>query len=149
MFSKLFIFASLLASGIAYGPNCKVETEEVETQLCHIAPTNLCGVEEGGVLVAQHVELDKVCVDIVDKYCVPALVAADGCTEVTRNVCLPTTKLVDTPSLEIPAPYNSEHICRILPKGTCVAKVNIVYKTVCEPVELPKLVYHGLPLVYG
>jgi len=142
MFSKLFIFASLLASGIAYAPNCKVAHDEVETQVCHIQPTQVCGVEADDAVVFQHIEPDTLTVDVVDTFCVPAVVAADGCTDVTRKIVLSTAKVVDTPSGPIPAPYAA--LCRILPKAVCNPVPHKLPKTVCEPVELPKLVYyHG------
>ena len=78
MFSKLLIFASFLAVGIAYAPNCKVAHDDVETQVCHIQPTQVCGAEDDGTVVFQHVEPDTLTVDVVDTFCVPAVVAADG-----------------------------------------------------------------------
>merc|ERR1712088_1165628 len=102
--------------GLLAGPNCKVETDEITTQLCSLAPTKVCGVEADGVLIPQAIEHDTVCAKVVDH---------------------PTPKLLGW--------YASELICRLLPKGTCEAKVTKVPKTVCEAIVLKPapFVYFG------
>jgi len=141
MFFKLFVFVTLLSGGIAYIPNCKVEVEEVETQVCMIKPTKVCVGEEDGDVMFHRVHLEPLCVDVVDKMCVPAAVPADGCQDVTRKVCLTTSKLMDTPicpGCPKPEPDSTvPPLCHLLPRGTCEARMMKVPKTVCEPVELP------------
>lgn len=146
MFSKIIIFSCLVATGFGYfyahGPNCKVEVQEVEAQLCHIKPTKVCGTEVDGEVIFQKIVPDEpVCVDVVDKHCLPHKVPEDGCKEHTRKVCVPADKVVDVPSGKIPEPYAAEEVCRILPKAECEAKVHKVPKTVCEPVEAKPYFY--------
>merc|ERR1712241_1587924 len=142
MFSKIFIFSCFLASGLAYvlvSTNCKVETVDVTTASCSLALKKVCGAEADGKVIFQTVvAADPVCADVVDKLCVPVLKAlgVDGCTEVTRKVCLASTKLVDVPSLPIPAVFQNEAFCSLIPKGECKDVVTKLSKTVCEPVEL-------------
>merc|ERR1712001_517087 len=128
MIAKVLILSCLVASGFVLlaGPNCKVETDEITTQLCSLAPTKVCGVEADGVLIPQAIEPDTVCADVVDVLCVPA------------------TKVVDPPTPNLLGWYASELICRLLPKGTCEAKVTKVPKPVCEAIVLKPV-----PFVYG
>merc|ERR1712241_976632 len=147
MISKVLILSCLVASGFALlaGPNCKVETDEITTQLCSLAPTKVCSVEADGVLIPQAIEPDTVCADVVDVLCVPAATEEASCSEVTRKICLPSTKVVDHPTPKLLGWYASELICRLLPKGTCEAKVTKVPKTVCEAIVLKPapFVYFG------
>merc|ERR1712241_500724 len=142
MLSKIFIFSCFLASGLAYvlvSTNCKVETVDVTTASCSLALKKVCGAEADGKVIFQTVAAaDPVCADVVDKLCVPVLKAlgVDGCTEVTRKVCLASTKLVDVPSLPIPEIFQNEAFCSLIPKGECKDVVTKLSKTVCEPVEL-------------
>ena len=113
-----------------------METVEVESQICYIKPTKVCGTEADGEVIFQEVVPDEpVCVDVVDKLCFPAKVAEEGCKERTRKACVPNHKVVDHPSGKIPEPYADEKICRRVPKAECEAKVHEVPKTVCEPIE--------------
>lgn len=121
--------------------NCKVAYEDIATQVCGLKPTKVCGVEKDGAVISQSIAADVVCTDVVSKLCVPAVVAADGCHDVTKKVCLGSNKIVDHASVKIPAPFDSEAICRIIPKGECKEVVHKVAKTVCEPVELPKFTH--------
>ena len=139
MIFKLFIFACLVATGFGhygYGPKCKIETEDVESQLCYIKPTKVCGTEVDGEVIFQQIVPDEpVCIDVVDKLCIPAKVPEEGCKELTRKACVPAHKVVDHPSGKIPEPYADEKTCRLLPKAECKTKVHKVPKKVCEPVE--------------
>ena len=47
MIAKVLILSCLVASGfgLLVGPNCKVETDDITTQVCTLAPTKVCGVE--------------------------------------------------------------------------------------------------------
>ena len=142
MLSKIFIFSCFLASGIAHlivYSSCKIETVDVTTASCSLALKKVCGAEADGKVIFQTVAAaDPVCADVVDKLCVPVLKAlgVDGCTEVTRKVCLASTKLVDVPSLPIPEFWQNEAFCWFVPKGKCTDVVTKLSKTVCEPVEL-------------
>merc|ERR1712141_128353 len=138
MIAKVLILSCLVASGFGLlaGPNCKVETDEITTQVC--------ALEEGGVLIPQAIAPDEVCADVVDVLCVPAATEEASCSEVTRKICLPSTKVVDHPTPALLGFYASELICRLLPKGTCVARVTKVPKTVCEAIVLkPVPFYYG------
>ena len=133
---KLFILSCLIASSFALvHPKCKPDTAEIETQLCRVEPTKVCGTEEDGEIIFQHVVPDKVCIDVVDTFCRPALKEEDSCKEVTRKACAPSDKVVDRPSGKIPEFYASDKICRLVPKATCEAHTVKVPKTTCEPVE--------------
>lgn len=147
MISKIIVFACLVATTFGFyalGPNCKVVDLEVTTQVCHIKPTQVCGTEVDGAIILQSIAPDKVCAEVKDTLCVPAVVPADGCKEVSRGeVCFPSHKVVDTSTGVIPAPYAIELICRLIPKGVCVPQVHKVPTTVCEPLELPKLYFYG------
>jgi hypothetical protein len=146
MISKVFIFACLVATGYGFAvhsPHCKVETQDIESNVCHLEATKVCGVEEGGVITYQGIGPDQVCADVVDKFCVPALVAADGCKEVTRKVCVHSHKVVDSPTPKLPAFYANDFFCRFVPKAVCKAQVALkAPKTVCEPLEA-KLYFYG------
>ena len=50
MIAKIVILSCLVASGfgLLVGPNCKVETDDITTQVCTLAPTKVCGVEADG-----------------------------------------------------------------------------------------------------
>ena len=146
MIAKVLILSCLVASGFGLlaGPNCKVETDDITTQVCTLAPTKVCGVEADGVLIPQAIAPDTVCADVVDVLCVPAATEEASCHEVTRKICLPSTKVVDHPTPKLLGWYASELICRLLPKGTCEAKVTKVPKTVCEAIVLKPV-----PFVYG
>merc|ERR1711977_176536 len=128
MVAKLFIFACLVTTSLGFAPfgrNCKVETVEIEAQLCRVAPKEVCGTEEEGQVVFQYVApAEPVCADVVDKICVPA-----------RKVCVPSDKVVDRPSGKIPEVYASDKHCRLVPKAKCEAHVTKAPKTVCEAVE--------------
>merc|ERR1719422_739643 len=86
---KLFILSCLIASSFALvHPKCKTESAEIETQLCRVEPTKVCGTEEDGEIVFQHVVPgEPVCIDVVDTFCRPALKEEDSCKEVTRKAC--------------------------------------------------------------
>lgn len=146
MIAKVLILSCLVASGFGHfaGHNCKVETDDITTQVCTLAPTKVCGVEADGVLIPQAIAGDEVCADVVSVFCVPAPTEEASCSEVTRKVCLPSTKVVDHPTPKLLGWYASELICRLLPKGTCEAVVTKVPKTVCEAI-----VIKPVPFVYG
>ena len=137
MISKLIVLSCLVASSFALvHPNCKTEAVEVETQLCRLEPTEVCGTEEDGEIVFQHIVPDEpVCVDVVDKFCRPAAKEEDSCKEVTRKACVPSDKVVDRPSGKIPEFYASDKHCRLVPKAKCEAHTAKVPKTTCEPIE--------------
>merc|ERR1711997_999555 len=139
MVAKLFIFACLVTTSLGFAPfgrNCKVETVEIEAQLCRVAPKEVCGTEEEGQVVFQYVApAEPVCADVVDKICVPALKEEDSCKEHTRKVCVPSDKVVDRPSGKIPEVYASDKHCRLVPKAKCEAHTAKVPKTTCEPIE--------------
>merc|ERR1712184_127529 len=131
MIAKLFIFSCFIATSFCYfyhGPNCKIEEVAVETQICFVKPTKVCGTEADGEVIFQHVVPDEpVCVDIVDTLCFPAEDKADSCKEHERKACVPSGK--------IPEPYAGEDVCRYLPKATCETKEVKLPKRVCEPIE--------------
>merc|ERR1712244_215308 len=132
MIAKLLILSCLVANSFAFppfGPKCKTEGVEIETQLCRVEPTKVCGTEEDGEIIFQHVVPDKVCIDVVDTFCRPALKEEDSCKEVTRKACAPSDKVVDRPSGKIPEFYASDKICRLVPKATCEAHTVKVPKT--------------------
>merc|ERR1711997_1241672 len=139
MIAKLFIVSCLVATGFGfapYGRNCKIETEEIEAQVCRVTPTKVCGTEDDGQIVFQYVAPDEpVCKDVVDKICVPAVKEEESCKEHTRKACVPSDKVVDRPSGKIPEFYASDKHCRLVPKAKCEAQVSKVPKTVCEAVE--------------
>jgi len=133
MVGKILVFACLVASGFTHHiPKCGVENQDIEVQACVAKVTQVCGPEADGAIVAQAVLPDQVCADVVDKLCVPADDEATGCHEVKRHLCFPSTKVVDQSSGKIPAPFDHEKICRLVPKATCEAKVVKVAKTVCS-----------------
>merc|ERR1712020_248213 len=70
MIAKVLILSCLVASGfgLLVGPNCKVETDDITTQVCTLAPTKVCGVEADGVLIPQAIAPDTVCADVVDDF---------------------------------------------------------------------------------
>jgi hypothetical protein len=145
MFSKIVIFACLVATGFGFaiGPHCKVETQDIETQVCHLEPAKVCGADAYSGFTIQGIAPEPVCADVVDKHCVPALKPEEGCREVTRKVCLPSHKVVDQPTAKLAAPYAiSELFCRFVPKAKCEAKVTKAPKTVCDPLEA-KLYFYG------
>merc|ERR1712223_239056 len=96
IFSKikmmLLILSCLIASSFALvHPKCKTESAEIETQLCRVEPTKVCGTEEDGEIVFQHVVPgEPVCIDVVDTFCRLALKEEDSCKEVTRQGCRST-----------------------------------------------------------
>merc|ERR1712050_639404 len=143
MISKLFILSCVVASSFALvHPKCKTEAVEVETQLCRLEPTEVCGTEEDGEIVFQHIVPDEpVCVDVVDTFCRPAAKEEDSCKEVTRKACMPSDKVVDRPSGKIPEFYAGEDTCRYLPKATCETKEVKVPKRVCEPIVAKMLAW--------
>ena len=146
MIAKVFILSCYFTASLGLGfvgPNCKVEKQAIETQLCTLAPTKVCGLEADGVLIPQSIAPDTVCADVVDVLCGPAPTEEASCTEHTRKVCLPSTKVVDHPSPKLPPFYANELICRLLLKGTCEPKTTEVPKTVCEAIVLKPLVYWG------
>jgi len=139
MMAKLLILSCLVANSFAFppfGPKCKTEGVEIETQLCRVEPTKVCGTEEDGEIVFQHVVPDEpVCIDVVDTFCVPAKKEEDSCKEVTRQACAPSDKIVDRKSGKIPEVYATDEHCRLVPKATCKAHTVEVPKTTCEPIE--------------
>ena len=139
MIAKLFIFSCFIATSFCFfyhGPNCKIEEVAVETQICFVKPTKVCGTEVDGEVIFQHVVPDEpVCVDIVDTLCFPAEDKADSCKEHERKACVPSDKVVDRPSGKIPEPYAGEDTYRYLPKASCETKEVKVPKRVCEPIE--------------
>ena len=139
MIAKIFVFSCLVATSLGYlvhGPNCKVETVEVESQLCRQTPTKVCGTEVDGEVIFQYIAPDEpVCVEVVDKLCVPMPEKEKSCKEHTRKACVPSDKVVDRPSGKIPEPYSGDEVCRIVPKASCEAKMAMVPRTVCEAVE--------------
>jgi len=133
MIGKILVFVCLVASGFTHFiPKCGVETQDIAVQACVPTVTKVCGTEVDGAIVAQVLVPDQICADVVDKYCVPADDEATGCHEVKRHVCLPSTKVLDQSSGKIPAPFDHETLCRLVPKATCEAKVVKVAKTVCS-----------------
>jgi len=133
MIGKFLVFSCLVASSLAHSiPKCGVESQDIAVQACVAKPTKVCGVEDGGAIVAQAVGPDTVCADVVDKICIPADDEATGCKTVTRHVCVASTKIVDASSGVIPAPFDNEKLCRLVPKAACEAKTVKVAKTVCS-----------------
>lgn len=57
---------------VALAPNCKLETEDLVTQVCTPAPRHVC---ETKTVTAQHVEYEKVCKEVTSKHCAAAPVA--------------------------------------------------------------------------
>ena len=143
MLARIFIFSCLLASGMAHlivYSSCKIATVDVTTAACSLKLAKVCGPDlvDGKVIFQTVAAADPVCADVVDKLCVPVLKALgiDGCTEVTRKVCLASTKVVDVPSLPIHPLWQTAAFCWFVPKGECTDVVTKLSKTVCEPVEL-------------
>merc|ERR1739845_89774 len=97
------ILSCLVASGYGLfaGHNCKVETDDITTQVCTLAPTKVCGVEADGVLIPQAIEPDTVCADVIDVLCGPAVTEEASCHEVTRIFAF------HQPKLSITQPQNS------------------------------------------
>lgn len=58
---------------VALAANCKLETEDLVTQVCTPAPKHVCETKE---VIAQHVEYEKVCKEVTSKHCAAAPVAA-------------------------------------------------------------------------
>ena len=143
MTMKIFVFSCLVATGFTHPfvrPKCKIETVELTAKDCVLEPTKVCGAEADGKVIFQEIARDKpVCADIVDKICFPALKAEDSCKERTRNVCIPSFKIVDIESGKIPEPFQDEKYCRLIPKGKCEDHVEKIPKKVCEPVELEEV----------
>ena len=132
MIGRIVVFLCLVASGFTHSiPKCGVENQDIAVQACIVAPTQVCGTESDGAIVAQAVVPDQVCADVVDKFCVPADDEATGCHEVKRHACFASSKVVDHSS-KIPAPFDHEKICRLVPKATCESKTIKVPKTVCS-----------------
>jgi len=145
MISKIFVLACLLATTVAFRPNCKIETEDVESQYCYIKPTEVCEAEADGEIVFQTIAPDEpVCIDVVETLCVPAKVAEEGCEERTRKKCVPSDKIVDH-AQKVPERYADEKFCIMVPKGMCETKTHNVPKMVCEPVEAKHAFYGYWP----
>merc|ERR1711981_701631 len=140
---------------VALAPNCKLETEDLVTQVCTPAPRHVC---ETKTVTAQHVEYEKVCKEVTSKHCAaapvaPAVVAAPvaghylgkrdadayhigatheethttPCHEVVAEHCVNNPIVVDTP-------VDIEQ-CHVVQEVACVDEVQKIPKTVCEPVE--------------
>jgi len=133
MLAKILIVSCLVAAGFAHKiPVCKHETQDISVKACVSVLNKICGVEADGGVTGQVVVPDTVCADVVDKICVFADDEETGCTSITRNVCVASTKVVDQASGKIPAPLDNEHICRAIPKATCEDKVVKAGKTTCS-----------------
>merc|ERR1711981_236285 len=85
---------------VALAPNCKLETEDLVTQVCTPAPRHVC---ETKTVTAQHVEYEKVCKEVTSKHCAAAPVAPAVVAEPHYGLGLPAPLLHHAPVAVAPA----------------------------------------------
>merc|ERR1712158_231393 len=150
-------------------PNCKIEYEELTTQICTPRTETVCETKD---VVAQSVKYEQVCKEVTSKHCANGVAAPYGhviakrdadawygyaapavvphvyaheetitspCHEVVSEHCVNNPVVEDTP-----VPIEQ---CHVVNKVDCVEEIQKIPKTVCEAVET-KVVRHAHPFAY-
>jgi hypothetical protein len=154
-------------------PNCKIEHEEIVTQVCTPRTETVCETKD---VTAQGVKYEKLCKEVTSKHCAnavpygPHVIAkreADAqyfgyghhvvapavyhheethtspCHEVVAEHCVNNPVIEET---VVPIEQ-----CHVVNKVDCVDHVEQIPKTVCEPVEtkVVRALHHPFGYAYG
>jgi len=154
-------------------PNCKIEYEELTTQICTPRTETVCETKD---VVAQSVKYEQVCKEVTSKHCANGVAAPYGHVIAKRDADADAWYGYAAPAAyHVPAVYAheetitspchevvSEHCvnnpvvedtpvpieqCHVVNKVDCVDEVQKIPKTVCEAVET-KVVRHAHPFAY-
>jgi hypothetical protein len=156
--------------------NCKIEQEEIETQVCTPRAVHVCETKE---VVAQSVTYEKKCKEVVSRHCAapaPAVVAGHAIfkreadaqyfggyhglpyaapyhvathEETITHPCheVVSEHCLNSPVVvETPVPIEQ---CHVVNKVDCVPEVQKIAKTVCVPVVTKALRHTVNPFAYG
>merc|ERR1711899_569380 len=156
---------------VAVAPNCKIEHEEIVTQVCTPRTETVCETKE---VIAQGVKYEKLCKEVTSKHCANAVpyghvVAkreADADAQFWggygHHVVAPAVyhheETHTSPCHEVVAEHcvNNPVVeetavpieqCHVVNKVDCVEEIQKIPKTVCEAVET-KVVRHAHPFAY-
>lgn len=166
--------APIIAPAVV-APNCKIEYEEIVTQVCTPRTETVCETKE---VIAQSVEYKKLCKEVTSRHCANALPAyghlghviakreadADAWYGYGHPVAAPVAyhheETHTSPCHEVVAEHclnNPEVVetpvpieqCHVVNKVDCVEHVEKIPKTVCEAVEtkVVRALHH--PFGYG
>ena len=152
-------------------PNCKIEYEELTTQICTPRTETVCETKD---VVAQSVKYEQLCKEVTSKHCANGVAAPYGHVIAKRDADADAWYGYAAPAVvphvyaheeTITSPCHevvSEHCvnnpvvedtpvpieqCHVVNKVDCVDEVQQIPKTVCEAVET-KVVRHAHPFAY-
>merc|ERR1712158_291599 len=165
------VVAPAVVAPTVVAPNCKIEYEELTTQICTPRTETVCETKD---VVAQSVKYEQVCKEVTSKHCANGVAAPYGHIIAKRDADADAWYGYAAPAVvphvyaheeTITSPCHevvSEHCvnnpvvedtpvpieqCHVVNKVDCVEEIQKIPKTVCEAVET-KVVRHAHPFAY-
>lgn len=168
------VVAPAVVAPTVVAPNCKIEYEEITTQICTPRTETVCETKD---VVAQSVKYEKLCKEVTSKHCANGVAApahpyahviakrdadADAWYGYAAPAIVPHVyaheETITSPCHEVvsehcvqnpvvedtPVPIEQ---CHVVNKVDCVDEVQKIPKTLCEAVET-KVVRHAHPFAY-